>query len=101
MTHYYPIRKHKDVSVQTEFNHIYNVISTLLKDVKKIQSGQASFSNSGTIVEIEPQKDTSYAVTITPLQNGSGSFSVTRFQDYFVVSSNIQGDFIWTIISEF
>lgn len=92
-----PIRKHKDPAIQAEFANVYRLLSSLcLSGRKKILTGQAAFSPSGTEIAIGQQENTGYCVTITPIEGGS--FSVARLSDKFIVTSDTEGEFIWSAI---
>ena len=96
-----PVCKHKDPAVQAEFNHIYAILSDLAaSSAKKIYTGMAEFTAAGTIVDIPTQTDSSYNVTITPLGGGSGTYTIRRYDRYFLVESNLEGDFLWAVISD-
>lgn len=96
-----PVCKHKDPAIQTEINHIYSLLSDLAAtSAKKIYTGSAEFTAVGTKVDIPTQTDSSYNVTITPVGGGSGTYTISRFNSYFIVDSNLTGEFLWAVISD-
>lgn len=97
MGEFYPIRKHSDPAIQAEFTHLYSLLSRVARQYR-ILSGEAVFSAAGTTIYIDEQPKADYMVTITPV-DGGGSYSVTRYKDRFVVSSNINGEFLWSVIT--
>lgn len=95
-----PIHRHKDPAVQAEVNHIYTILNQIAATgLKKIVTGKGKFTGATEIL-IPKMNDNSYCVTITPLGSGSGTYTITRMSDRFIVESNMQGEFLWSVIAE-